>query len=217
MAGQVVLGLDLGGINMVGAALTASGELLARSKIATEVSGGRRHVIDRMADCLLDVLAECGSAREDVAAAGVGAPGPLNQETGVVYTPPNLPGWKDVPLADELRTRLNLPVFIENDANCAAYGENWLGAGRNFKDLICLTLGTGIGGGIILNNELVRGIDGTAGEIGHMIVEIHGRKCHCGSYGCRTGAKGSSLEAFLPRAQATHEASAGRGSTSSTR
>jgi glucokinase len=184
MGEQVVLGLDLGGTNMVGAALTTEGKLVAKSKVPTEASGGLEHVLGRMADCLEDVLEECGCAREDVLAAGVGAPGPLNQQTGVVYTPPNLPGWKDVPLADELNRRLNVAVFIENDANCAAYGENWLGAGRDFKDLICLTLGTGVGGGIILNNELVRGVDGTAGEIGHLIIEMNGRKCNCGSHGC---------------------------------
>ena len=181
---QVVLGLDLGGTNMVGAALTIEGELVAKSKMATEASGGLEHVLGRMANCLEDVLKESGCAREDVLAAGVGAPGPLNQQTGVVYTPPNLPGWKDVPLADELNKRLAVLVFIENDANCAAYGENWLGAGRDFKDLICLTLGTGVGGGIILNNELVRGVDGTAGEIGHLIIEVNGRRCNCGSNGC---------------------------------
>ena len=184
MGDQIVLGLDLGGTNMVGAALATNGELLFKSKIATEASSGLNHVLDRMADCLEGVLEQCNRAREDVIAAGVGAPGPLNQETGVVYTPPNLPGWKNVPLADELYKRLKVSVFIENDANCAAYGESWLGAGRDFKDLICLTLGTGVGGGIILNNELVRGVDGTAGEIGHLIIEMNGRKCNCGSHGC---------------------------------
>jgi len=184
MSKRIVLGLDLGGTNMVGAAVAAEGELLAKSKIPTEASRGLQHVLDRMANCLLDVLKKSGCAREDVLAAGVGAPGPLNQETGVIFTPPNLPGWKDVPLADELRKRLGVPVFIENDANSAAYGESWLGAGRGFKDLVCLTLGTGVGGGIIINNELLRGRDGTAGEIGHLIIEMHGRKCNCGSYGC---------------------------------
>jgi len=184
MKKKIVLGLDLGGTNMVGAALSEEGDLLAKSQITTEASGGLEHVLSRMADCLLGVLERSGCSREDVLAAGVGAPGPLNQKTGVIFTPPNLPGWKDVPLADELHKRLGVPVFIENDANCAAYGENWLGAGRDCKDLICLTLGTGIGGGIILNEELVRGVDGTAAEIGHMIIEMHGRKCNCGSYGC---------------------------------
>jgi len=184
MGEQVVLGLDLGGTNMVGAALTIEGELVAKSKMPTEASGGLEHVLGRMSKCLLDVLEKSARKQEDVLAAGVGAPGPLNQQTGVVYTPPNLPGWKDVPLADELHKRLNVRAFIENDANCAAYGENWLGAGRDFKDLICLTLGTGVGGGIILDNELVRGVDGTAGEIGHLIIETEGRKCNCGSHGC---------------------------------
>jgi len=181
---QIVLGLDLGGTNMVGAALTTGGDLLAKSKIPSEVSKGPGHVIDRIVACLSDVLAQSGCSREDVLAAGIGSPGPLNPYTGVVYTTPNLPGWKDVPLADELREKLGVAVFVENDANSAAYGENWLGAGRDCKDLVCLTLGTGIGGGIILNNELIRGLDGTAAEIGHMTIEMNGRKCGCGNHGC---------------------------------
>lgn len=183
-AERVVLGLDLGGTNMVGAALTADGELLARCKIPTEAEGGPIHVIDRMATCLSDVLSQSGRPREDVLAAGIGSPGPLNPETGVVYTTPNLPGWKEVHVADELHKRLGIPVFVDNDANSAAYGEYWLGAGREFKDVICLTLGTGIGGGIILNNELLHGVDGSAAEIGHMTIEMNGRKCGCGNHGC---------------------------------
>jgi len=181
---QIVLGLDLGGTNMVGAALTSGGDLLAKSKIPSEVSQGPGHVIDRIVTCLSDVLAQSGCSREDVLATGIGSPGPLNPYTGVVYTTPNLPGWKNVALADELREKLGVAVFIENDANSAAYGEYWLGAGREYKDLVCLTLGTGIGGGIILNNELIRGLDGTAAEIGHMTIEMNGRKCGCGNHGC---------------------------------
>ena len=113
MGERVVLGLDLGGTNMVGAALTAEGELIAKSKMPTEASGGLEHVLDRIANCLEGVLEGSGWARKNVLAAGVGAPGPLNQRTGVVYTPPNLPGWKDVPLAEELSTRLNVQVLIE--------------------------------------------------------------------------------------------------------
>jgi glucokinase len=129
------------------------------------------------------VVGQHGGSRSDFAGIGIGAPGPLNRATGTVIQSPNL-GWRNFPLRDLISNAVNLPAVLDNDANCATYGEWWLGAGRNVENLIGLTLGTGIGGGIVLNGEIFHGVSDAAGEIGHMTIEANGRKCPCGNYGC---------------------------------
>src|SRR5690606_22258033 len=114
---------------------------------------------------------------------GAGAPGPLDTKTGVVLLTPNL-GWVDYPLAERLRTGLDLPVEIDNDANCAVLGEWWMGAARGTRHAIGLTIGTGIGGGIIMGGRLYHGASDSAGEIGHITIDSNGRRCACGNYGC---------------------------------
>jgi glucokinase len=181
---KVVVGVDLGGTNLTAGVVTEDGRVVSKAKVSTHAEEGPDAVLGRIAEAIEKVIADSGLGRDGVEAAGVGVPGPLDWQSGVVFTPPNLPGWKDVPVAAILTEQLGITTYIENDANSAGYGENWAGAGRSVKDLIALTLGTGIGGAIILNNKLWRGIDGTAGEIGHMIMEIDGRPCNCGSKGC---------------------------------
>jgi glucokinase len=119
---------------------------------------------------------------------GMGVPGPMSSREGVIYEAPNLPGWVNVPVRKLLEERLELPLALNNDANAAAYGEFWAGAGRDVGTMILFTLGTGVGGGIILNGELYSGPDDTAGELGHMVVDVNGPICNCGNQGC--------LEAF---------------------
>jgi glucokinase len=140
--------------------------------------------MDCMADSVQAALRSAGASSKDVLAAGFGAPGPMNWQTGVVYSPPNLPGWKNVHLADEMAKRLGFPCYVDNDANVACYGEYWLGAGQGAENMCLLTLGTGVGGGIVVFGQLLRGIDGTAAEIGHLKVMRGGRKCGCGATGC---------------------------------
>jgi glucokinase len=125
-----------------------------------------------------------GVDRAEVQAVGIGAPGPMNWQTGVVYSPPNLPGWDNVPLAGLMKERLGAPVFVDNDANVACFGEFWQGAGRDVDSMVLLTLGTGVGGGIVVMGKLLRGPDGTAAEIGHLCVKRNGRQCNCGAKGC---------------------------------
>jgi glucokinase len=115
---------------------------------------------------------------------GVGAPGPMNPDAGVVFEPPNLPGWHDVPLGDMLTRRLGVPAHIENDANAAALGERWAGAGAGIDDLIYITVSTGVGAGLILRGRLYHGVSGTAGEVGHMVIDPSGPPCPCGRRGC---------------------------------
>lgn len=174
---KVVVGIDLGGTNIKTAVVTEARELLAKSSRPTNADAGPEALMDEMADAVRDLLQECGKSGDDVIAACFGAPGPMNWQTGVVYSPPNLPGWKNVPLADEMRQRLDFPCFVDNDANVACYGEFWMGAGRGTENMAVLTLGTGVGGGVIVFGKLLRGPDGTAAELGHLVVQrIGGRK-----------------------------------------
>ncbi|MFO7900178.1 MAG: ROK family glucokinase [Planctomycetota bacterium] len=177
------VGIDLGGTNIKGGLVERDGTVLAKKSVRTEAAGGADHVIGRIAGLVDDVIAEGGAAKTDVVGVCVGSPGPLDGETGVIYEAPNL-GWYDVPLGEKLAPRVGLPVWIENDANVAAFGEAWVGAGRGLECVILLTLGTGIGGGIVLGGRLWRGVHGTGAELGHMTIDYDGVRCNCGSRGC---------------------------------
>jgi glucokinase len=185
-----VVGVDLGGTNIVVGVLPidgGDGNVLALKSEPTDAERGAKYVVDKIVllieEARAEVVAEFGGSRADFAGIGIGAPGPLNRKTGTVIQSPNL-GWRNFPLRDLISNAVNLPAVLDNDANCATYGEWWLGAGRNVDTLIGLTLGTGIGGGIVLNGEIFHGVSDAAGEIGHMTIEANGRKCPCGNYGC---------------------------------
>lgn len=185
-----VMGVDLGGTNIVVGVLPidgGSGDVLALKSEPTEAHRGAKYVVDKIVllieEARAEVVAQFGGSRSDFAGIGIGSPGPLNRPTGTVINTPNL-GWRNFPLRDLVSNAVNLPAVLDNDANCATYGEWWLGAGRNVNTLIGLTLGTGIGGGIVLNGEIFHGVSDAAGEIGHMTIEANGRKCPCGNYGC---------------------------------
>jgi len=120
---------------------------------------------------------------KEIAGVGIGSPGPLDTKTGVVLLTPNL-GWTNFPLRDRLAQELGLPATLDNDANCAIFGEWWRGAARGAQHVVGLTIGTGIGGGIVLDGEVYRGASDIAGEIGHMTIDLNGRRCKCGNYGC---------------------------------
>ncbi|HET9664226.1 MAG TPA: ROK family protein [Burkholderiales bacterium] len=185
-----VIGVDLGGTNIVVGILPmdgGTGEVLALRTVATEAQRGAKFVVDRIVGLIgeakEEVLAKYGGGGEDFAGVGIGSPGPLNRKTGTVINTPNL-GWRNFPLRDLIARAVGMPATLDNDANCATYGEWWLGAGRNVDTLVGLTLGTGIGGGIVLNGEIFHGISDAAGEIGHMTIDSTGRRCKCGNYGC---------------------------------
>lgn len=181
---EVIIGVDLGGTNVKTAAVSRQKEILGKDARSTKAEHGPEMVMDVMVESVDAVLAGAGLSRSDVLAVGFGAPGPMNWQTGVVYSPPNLPGWKNVPLGDAMQKRLGVPCFVDNDANVACYGEYWLGAGQGVDSMCTLTLGTGVGGGIVVFGQLLRGIDGTAAEIGHLKVMRDGRRCGCGARGC---------------------------------
>jgi glucokinase len=183
-----IVGVDLGGTNIVvGLLPIEGGEVLGLRTHVTDATRGAKFVVDRMVamveEAIEDVTAQHGTTRDAVAGVGIGSPGPLNRKTGTVINTPNL-GWRNFPLRDLMANALHLPCTLDNDANCATYGEWWLGAGRGTQTLVGLTLGTGIGGGVVLNGEIYHGCSDVAGEIGHMTIDSNGRRCKCGNYGC---------------------------------
>jgi glucokinase len=182
--GRVVIGVDLGGTNVRTAVLNRDGEVLARHKEATNVAEGKEKVIARLVAFINGQREFASREGHSVAAVGVGSPGVILSEKGIVVKSPNFPDWNNLPLRQRLEEALDLPVVIENDANAAALGEQWLGAGRRIRTMILITLGTGVGGGIVLDRKLWSGTDGMAGEIGHMTLFPDGRQCSCGNRGC---------------------------------
>jgi glucokinase len=180
--GQYAIGLDLGGTNLRAAAIDSSGKLLHKVSGKTRLSEGRETVVEDMVSAIGELRDTCG--RGDLAGIGVGVPGFIVMETGVVADAPNLPGFKDFAIRDELEKRLGARVILENDANAAALGEKWMGAGRGVNDLVLLTLGTGVGGGIISSGRVLHGFVGMAGELGHMTIIPDGNPCGCGNRGC---------------------------------
>ena len=181
---EVIIGVDLGGTNVKAAVVTREKQLLAKDSRPTRADEGPNAVMDVMQETVEDLLKTTGLSKENVLAAGFGAPGPMNWQTGVVFSPPNLPGWQDVPLGDDMEMRLGVPCYVDNDANVACYGEFWMGAGKGTESMAVLTLGTGVGGGVVTFGKLLRGIDGTAAELGHLKVQRDGRQCGCGAKGC---------------------------------
>lgn len=181
---QVVIGVDLGGTNLRTALLSVDGDILDKRKEYTHAADGWKKVVARLVDNINQLRQIAEQRGLHVMAVGVGAPGVIKMDTGVVVKSPNFPDWNNLPLRDELEKTLRIPVVIENDANAAALGEQWRGAGCGIDSMILLTLGTGVGGGIVLNNKIWQGADGMAGEIGHMTLIPDGRPCGCGNTGC---------------------------------
>ena len=181
---QLVLGIDLGGTKINTAVVDRAGSMLAHDFRQTLVAEGPDAVIDRMIDAAREVIARAQVRPDQVEAAGVCAPGPLDLEAGLTLSPPNLPGWERIPLIARISERLGMPAQLENDANAAALGENRFGAGRGTQHMIYVTASTGIGGGLILDGRLYHGASGLAGEIGHQTILPHGPICGCGNRGC---------------------------------
>ncbi|MBA3658551.1 MAG: ROK family protein [Gemmatimonadales bacterium] len=183
---RYVLGIDIGGTNLVVGSVAEDGSALhALASEPTHAETGAGAVVDRLVSMAERAIQ--ATLREEPGAEiiglGVGAPGPLDTKSGVVLLTPNL-GWVNLPLRDIIHDRLHLPAALDNDANCAVLGEWWVGAARGTRNAIGVTIGTGIGGGLILEGKLYHGASDCAGEIGHTTIDTEGRRCKCGNYGC---------------------------------
>ncbi len=179
----LVVGVDLGGTQLRAAVLRGA-TLISRVGLLTGENPVPDRIIPRMFHAVRQAITEAQVSPDQIAGIGIGAPGPLNARTGVVFDPPNLPGWNNVPLRDLFNEEFSLPVFVENDANAGALGEYMFGAGQNCTDLVYLTISTGIGGGIISEGRILDGATGTAGELGHITIDWRGERCNCGNIGC---------------------------------
>jgi glucokinase len=187
-AEQYIVGVDLGGTNIVVGAMSLDGKRsFAMRSVPTSADLGAEGVADRIVGVIegviLDTIAQTNAQRKDFIGVGIGAPGPLDREKGLVIVAPNL-GWRNFPLRDRIAERLHLPATLDNDANCATVGEWWQGAAQGGTNIIGITIGTGIGGGLILDGKLFHGSSDVAGEIGHTTIDLNGRHCKCGNYGC---------------------------------
>ena len=185
---RYIVGVDLGGTNIVAGVMPEDGsrEIAMRSQpthaeLGADVVASR--IIQIIGDVMTATMAETGATRADFIGVGIGAPGPLDREKGLVIIAPNL-GWKNFPLRDLIADGVGLPATLDNDANCATLGEWWCGAAKGGRNVVGLTIGTGIGGGLILDGRLYHGASDVAGELGHTTIDSTGRRCKCGNYGC---------------------------------
>jgi glucokinase len=183
---RFVLGIDIGGTNLVVGSVAEDGSaMVASASEPTHSEAGATDVVDRLVGLAERAIAttrrEAPSA--EILGVGVGAPGPLDTKRGIVLLTPNL-GWVNMPLRQLIHDRLGLPAALDNDANCAVLGEWWVGAARGARHAIGITIGTGIGGGLIIDGQLYHGASDVAGEIGHTTIDTEGRRCKCGNYGC---------------------------------
>lgn len=180
---DLIVGVDLGGTKVLAGVFGPQLKLVATSKLSTKSDRGYDAVVERIARGVMDAVDEADFSLKQVRAIGIGAPGAVNPESGEVIFAPNL-RWKDAPLKKDLEKRLGVPVFVENDCNVCTLGAHAVEFGGRPRHMVGIFLGTGIGGGLILNGELFGGHNRTAGEIGHMVLEVGGPKCGCGNRGC---------------------------------
>lgn len=183
------IGIDVGGTNIKIALVNEKGSIIYSNSIPTRAEMGYEYTINNMKEAIADLLKETKSNAKDIEGLGFGFPGQIDCQKGIVRLAPNIPGWVDVPIAEIMEKEFGIPTRVDNDVRCAALGELNFGAGVGCENLVCITVGTGIGSGLIINGKLVRGASNAAGEIGHIKLDIQGGPlCGCGDRGC--------LEAF---------------------
>lgn len=186
---KYAIGVDLGGTNIKIGIVSAKGRLIKSISIKTEADCGPKKVITNIIKGIEMVLVK---NKLKIQGIGIGCPGVVSIKRGIVENAPNLPGWKNVKLGPIIKEKFGYKVHLENDANAAAIGELIFGAGKKFDSFVMVTLGTGVGGGIVFNKKIFRGEYGAAGEIGHISIDVNGPKCNCGSTGCIEAYAGNS-------------------------
>lgn len=189
------VGIDLGGTNIKAGLVDKNGKIQSRLSIKTNYNADPLIISNQIFELIEEIInsansttAETGAglkpAPVSIAGIGLGSPGLIDKKGETIIFSPNLPKWRNIPVKRMLTERFSMPCVLENDANAAAWGEKWAGAGKEASSMVVLTLGTGIGGGIVIDNKLWRGANNVAGEIGHMVIQMNGPKCNCGNYGC---------------------------------
>ena len=179
-----VVGIDIGGTKLATVVADNSGKIIYKIRQPTHADKGPEYAIELLIDMVCQTTKNAKLELNDVSAIGVSCGGPLDTKTGIVYSPPNLPGWEALPLKERLENKLGIPVTIENDANACALAEYRFGGGRGYDSVLYMTMSTGIGGGIVINGEIYRGANDSAGEVGHQILLPDGPLCGCGKRGC---------------------------------
>ncbi len=175
------VGVDLGGTNIKIGIVTNTGTIVSKISLKTEAEKGPSHIIKQIIAGIYSILKTHDHSIKGI---GIGFPGTVSVKTGLVESPPNLPGWGRVDLRKKIEKEFKTKVFLENDANAAAIGELIFGSGKKYNSFVMVTLGTGVGGGIVINKKIFHGETGAAGEIGHVIINNNGAACNCGSIGC---------------------------------
>ncbi len=188
------IGIDLGGTDIKGGVLSSDGKLMYRTVVSTHVNDGAKAIAKRITQMILQVCSQIQSqtnynqlTTNEIIGIGLGSPGLILAESGIIHFSPNFPGWSDIPILDYVAAELGnikIPLYIDNDVNAMVLGELYHGAGVGYENIVGLTLGTGVGGGIVLNRKVYHGSWNSAGELGHTIVQPNGRKCGCGNRGC---------------------------------
>ncbi len=182
MAQQFAIGVDLGGTTVKTGLVNSDGTIIAQSKLPTLAEENPKAVVGQIIKSIQEVLPHAGG--QTISGIGIGSPGLIQNPGGIVKSPPNMKDWDVVPLADEISKVFNVKVEVDNDANVAAIAEARFGAGRQYSDFLFIVWGTGVGGGIIMNNQIYRGLTGGAGEVGHISIDYNGLLCNCGTKGC---------------------------------
>src|SRR5699024_3647324 len=181
---KYAIGVDIGGTKVAIAVVNEKGQIKEQTIIPTDLTITPEAMIDRIADVVRETITQVQIDETDIIGMGIGAPGPLDSKNGMVTCPPNLTGWVDVPICEQLAQSFSYPIRLENDANVAALAEKWIGAATECDNFTYMTVSTGIGGGVIIEGKLLRGVKGNAGDIGHTVVDPDFGPCVCGQYGC---------------------------------
>jgi glucokinase len=182
---DLFIGLDLGGTNLKYALGTINGKIIKKKSRPSQADQSQNKIFENMFIAIEELKAEAEKRKDTILSIGIGSPGSINFETGQLNgKTPNLPNWANAPIKKTLEDKFNIPTWADNDANVMALAEARIGAGKRFKNILCLTIGTGIGGGILINNQVLRGEHFSAAEVGHIIVEYNGKRCNCGNKGC---------------------------------
>ena len=180
------VGVDVGGTNIKIGIVDQRGQTIAKTKFPTMADQASRLSMEKAKDHVDQLLEEANRSIDEVAAVGLGTPGPLDIHAGLILTPSNLPGWRNDPVKEQLADAMGKPVTFANDAAAAAFGEFWIGSGRHYSSMVLMTLGTGVGGGIIVDNVNIEGANSHGAEIGHLTIDTSdaARQCPCGRFGC---------------------------------